>query len=206
MSISCACLADGEHTNASWGGWKVSTGEESWFGMRHSSYPIPLMFDKNPSTAWVFSGTFGDPVNVEEVDGKTISKKLRSLEERSWVHLTRTAPIVLDEIRIMNGYNKDRATFSRNARIVKIDIYDSNWTYTGDENPIKTVLLSDKMGWHSISLPKRAYKGIKLVVRDIERGTDPDIAISEMELRKAGANVGPTKPHYYLYSAGSDCG
>ncbi len=205
LSLAAICVADGEDTNASWGGWKVSTGEASWFGTRHSSYPIPLMFDNSPSTAWVFSGTFADPNATEEVDGKVISRKLRSFEDRNWIHIGRTTPIVLDEIRIMNGYNKNRATFSRNARIVKIDIFNSNSAYTGEQKPIKTVSLSDTMGWHSISLPKRAYQGIKIVVRDINRGTDPDIAISELELRRSNRSVGPTKPDYYFYSPGHDC-
>jgi hypothetical protein len=162
------------------------------------------MFDRNPASAWVYSGTFSDPVAAQELNGRIVSTKVRSLAERSWIHIERGSPIELDEIRIMNGYNKDRATFSRNARIMKLDIYDSHSEYTSDRKPVRSVSLSDTRGWHSISLPKRRYAGIKIVVKEIARGTDPDVAISELELRAGGENVGPPRADYFLYSPGDE--
>ncbi|MCE9559037.1 MAG: hypothetical protein K8R88_08810 [Armatimonadetes bacterium] len=198
-------FADHWNTMASWSGWKISTGEESWFGKRHTSYPIWQMFDRDPKTAWVYSGTFADPMKTKSVGEKVVSTRLRTLEERAWIQILPRQPVVVSEVRIMTGYNKDLATFQRNARILRLDIFESN-QFEADDHKIKSVQLSDKMGWHKISLPRKKYDCLRFVVREISHGSDPDIAISEVRLMDGARDVGPPKTGYALYSDGDECG
>lgn len=198
--------ADHVYTQARWNGWMVSTGEESWFSQRHTSYPIWQMFDRDPKTAWVFSGSLNDPDEAEEVGGQIVSRKPRTLEDRYWLLLKPDRARYVDTIRLMNGYNKDSFTFGRNARITKIEIFDTEWEWTDKQKPLLTVALPDAMGWHSIKIPRRKYAGLKIVVKNLARGTDADVAISELELRDGSRPVGPPKADYFLYIPGDDCG
>ena len=44
-------------TYAEWPGWRISTSENIYDDrQKYEHYPSPLMFDGDPSTAWVFSG------------------------------------------------------------------------------------------------------------------------------------------------------
>jgi hypothetical protein len=204
LGLVAASLADHVFTSAEWSGWTVQTGEETWYAKRHSSYPIWQMFDRDPKTAWVYSGGFlGDSREVGP-DYHPI-KKLRSMEDRYWLHIGSTKKVQIDEIRLMNGYNKDSFTFGRNAAITKLEIYDSNSPYSEDK-PIKTVTLPDAMGWHSIKIPRRAYEGLKIVATALRKGTDPDVAISELSLLNKGKDVGPPKAKHVIYTPGDECG
>ncbi len=198
--------ADHIYTQARWNGWTVTTGEESWFARLHTSYPIWQMFDRDPRTAWVFSGSLNDPNEAEEVDGKIVSRTLRTLEDRYWLFMKPDRARYVDTIRLMNGYNRDRSTFGRNARITKIEIFDTEWVWTDRLKPLLTTELPDAMGWHSIKIPRRKYGGLKIVVKSLARGTDPDVAISELDLLDGSRSVGPPKADYFLYTPGDDCG
>jgi hypothetical protein len=114
-------------------------------------------------------------------------------------------PVTVDEIRIMNGYNKDRATFVRNARVTQLDLIESSSTDT-EGRRIGRFSLDDTMGWQTIRIPRRAYYGFKLLVRSIVRGTDPDVAISELALLNRGRSVGPPKAKHIAFTDGSECG
>jgi hypothetical protein len=195
-------LADHSSTQASWGGWTVETAEELWYKPRHSSYPIWNMFDGNPRTAWVYSGSFGSESGTDEL-GRP--QAVRSIADRYQVVIYRDRPQVLDSIQLMNGYNKDSGTFKRNARITEVEVTAVNPLFA-DSKLIGRFKLADSMGWHTVKLPRRKYFGLRIVVRSLVKGLEPDVAISEMKLLDRGRNVGPKKPDYVSFTAGSDCG
>ncbi len=196
---AAAAFADHINTHARWHGWRIETGEELWQKRRHTGYPIPQMFDKDPKTAWVSSGGFYDEMAISE--GKP--RVLAPLRERYWITLTPDKAARIDEIRLMNGYNKDSATFGRNARITKVDVFGS----TGDGvQKIGAFKLADAMGWRSIRLPAKRYVELRIEVTAIRRGTDPDIAISELRLLDRGKDVGPGKVRQFIFNPGDECG
>lgn len=176
--------ADSIDTFASWHGWKVETGERAWAKKEDIKYPIWQMFDRDPKTAWVQTGV------------KSIAK---DDYDKPRVELTFPRAINLDEIRLMNGYNKDEKTFTANSRITDIEILANG-------ERIKATRLSDKMGWHTVSLPKRKYSNLTIRVRSVNHGSDRDIAISEISLLSKGKEVGPPKPTLVVASKGDECG
>jgi len=116
LALAAQASADYSPTAAKWNGWTVQTGEDLYGGARHTGYPIWQMFDRKPQTAWVFSGKFANPYPEEG------GPPLRSFEARYWLELTPDNPVRLDELRIMNGYNKDGRTFGRNNRILELEV------------------------------------------------------------------------------------
>lgn len=206
--LGVGAMADHVYTNWSWGHWTVTTGEELWCGRRHESYSALNMFDGDLRTAWVYSGIWGEPTSPERgPDGNPIYPKLRAVEDRYWIHIQSSKPLWVDEIRVTNGYCKDSFTYGRNARISRLDIYDDyNPGVGGLQRRVKSVHLSDKMGFHVIKLPARKWDGILLVAKALNAGTDPDVAISELKLFYKGKEVTPRPKEYFLFSPGSDCG
>lgn len=200
LALCGSAMADHIYTTAQWKGWKVSTGEEVWYKPRHSSYPIWNMFDGDQRTAWVYSGGFSDPDSDQP--------KLRSIRDRYWIQLTADKPTRISEVRLMNGYNKDSSTFGRNARILKVDLFegDSAGAYSAERKKIGSYRLRDQMGFQTIKIPARRYNGLRIEVTDIARGTDPDVAISELALYDGARNVSPKAPKHLIYTPGDSCG
>jgi len=62
------------------------------------------------------------------------------------------------------------------------------------------------MGWHVIKIPDRTYHRLKLVVKGIARGSEPDVAVSELDLVHRGKSRGPGPARYVTFTQGSDCG
>lgn len=177
-----------------WPGWTVETTEV----LGGSKYPIEHMFDGDPTTAWVYS----KPIKLEE---ETIGP-YEVAESAYAILLKPDKPVHLDGIRLMNGYNKSEAIFKRNNRIVTLEIYENDYLDDHNAKKIKSVTLSDKMGWHNISLPARKYTGLVLVVQGQVEGRDRDTCISEVQLLSKGEALDWNVPAAVIKNNGDLCG
>lgn len=194
--------ADGISTSIQIGKWTIESSECLWAGQRHTSYPIWKMFDGRPDTAWVFSGV-GYPKLSPKDEGNGVEKGIR-------LKLVPSHPVVIDELRLMNGYNKSEDLYYKNSRVAEISIFDrypSLYTEKGwvPRKPLRKVRLSDAMGMKSIALPKRAYGELWIVVTGIEKGPVDDLCISELMPRAGGRDLIP-RGQAIQYWVGSDCG
>lgn len=182
-------------------GWTIST-SENLYTKGPSSYPIQNMLDGDPATAWVYRGRdYPKPVtyNGQRFDG---SYYIGFERELPWLH-GEDDEFFVDELRIMNGYNKSPQHFLQNSRAVEIELFDGRpW---GQEKPLRTVKLSDEMGMKSVRVPARKYHALYVRVSGIARGPIDDLCISEIQIRAAGKpliKLGPT----FAESLGSECG
>ena len=181
-------LCNGTDTYIAWPGWQVSSTENLDAGHKHTSFPLTHMLDGNPATTWVFSGT------GKRLDGSPSGYAITLARERD------TKPVAMDGIWIMNGYNKSRKLFLRNNRIVQLKLYVNDVF-------LKTVTLSDSMGWHKISIPRKPIRSIKLEFTKFKRGRDDDICISEIALYDCGKKVDLKMPKAVEFTEGNgDCG
>lgn len=197
LSLCALVRADRVYATVQWPGWTIETTdmiphEEA------SKYPIENMIDGDPRTAWVYSKPVryeGESLYTYKVAGSAYAILLKP-----------DKPVQLDGIRLMNGYNKSDAIFKRNNRIVKLDIYENDYLSDHKATKIKTVTLSDRMGWHNISLPARKYRGLVLLVRGQVEGRDRDTCVSEVQLVSKGKAVDWNRPAAYLKNNGDECG
>lgn len=195
-------LADSIPTSIQTGKWTVETSEGIWAGSRHTSYPIWNMLDGRADTAWVFSG-LAYPTLSEEERGMGLRNEI-------YVRLKPDRPVVIDELRLMNGYNKSDDLYFKNSRITEVKIYaEDPWDYpNGDpvlRKPLRTVQLSDAPGMKSIVIPKRKYGELWVLVTGVKKGPVDDLCISEMMPRAGGRDL-VALGGVMQYSLGSDCG
>jgi hypothetical protein len=171
-----------------WSGWKVSSSEDLWDGCTRSSFPLTYLFDGDPNTIWAYSGT---------------SQRWRrgGWRGRYGLSIWMDKPVALDELWLMNGYNKRRDLFLRNDRIVEMQI----WVNDKKE---KTVRLSDDMGWHKIALPDRIVQHIGLIFTGIRKGqgTDNDVCVSELALLHRGRKINMKMPEVVMFEDGNRSG
>ncbi len=179
--------ADYTPTNISWRGWQISSSEDLETEYKRIRYPLTNLVDGRPNTAWVYSGK-GRPESLKHVWGSRYALEIAPDE-----------PVFADRLLLMNGYNKSPEIFLRNSRVIKVRI-------SIDDQIIKATVLSDKMGWHSISLPKRPISQLKLELIGFRRGPVNDICISEIALEKDGRRLNMIAPQVVIYSEGSECG
>jgi hypothetical protein len=188
LIVMAACLPalaeGGWNTFIEWRGWRISSNEGLWAGHKHTAYPLTYLVDGDPNTAWVFSGT---EAAVKDY------KYYHHEPYHQWIEIDGHA--YADSIRIMNGYNRSPELFARNNRITQIKLIINDKT-------VKTVDLSDKMGWHEISFPRRLCHSIKLVFTGIRKGSDNDTCISELALYDMGTKIDFALPKMVLYSTG----
>jgi hypothetical protein len=104
-------------------------------------------------------------------------------------------------IALMNGYNRRPDLFQRNDRIVEIVI-------EADGYVIKRARLSDKMGWHRVSFPRRQVRELRILFTGIRKGTgtDNDICISELALFDGTRKIEMAMPAAVLYLLSYCCG
>lgn len=209
-------MADRMDTGWHWGSWTVETGEELFWGSKHTSYPAPYLFDDDPSTAWVFSGVLPEEVDRLPGDAETRNSwKEQMLDgeknygSRFWLTIDPKWPVTLDGLRIMNGYNKSAEVFQKNRRIVEVEIWAGNhWPRPG-EKPLTRVRLSDDMGWHNIPFPPTRFdQGQGLTIRFTKFVGAPslDVAVSGLELLKNGKAIDLHVPQIVDFTTGADCG
>lgn len=183
-------------TSISWSGWTIQSSERLWTGRMHSSYPMTYLFDDNPRTAWVWSGQ---------------QEKRPTHEDKFWrsryaLLLRPSKPVEIDQVRIMNGYNRRADLFHRNNRVVELTVSRDGGmgsTWGCDSRLLKKANLKDSMGWHSVSLPRRRVESLMLSFTGIRRGRDNDVCISGIELWNRGRKIDMKMPAAVHYDSGS---
>lgn len=179
---------DGTGTLISWPGWIVSSTENIYMGYKHTSFPLTYLFDGDANTAWVFSG------KGKKIDGSASGYAITITRE--W----EKKPVTMDSIWIMNGYNKSTELFLRNNRITQLKLYINS-------KFVKTVTLTDSMGWHKISIPRQPVKEIELHFTAFAKGRDNDICVSGLALYDRGKRIDLKMPRAVEYTDGDgDCG
>lgn len=171
-----------------WPQWKVESSEELSQGRKYSSYPIPLMLDSDPKTAWVYSAK-----------SKEFDKTVFNLSY-GFV-FTPSTPVTIDALRIMNGHNRSRSRFLRNHRITKVRIVEE---LTDQRKFVTRAQLSDTMGWHTIKLPRHKIKSLKIEFPTLKLSDskDADLCISELELRDQGKKIDWRLPRAVMFYDG----
>lgn len=189
--LSTPVFSDHANTDIHWPGWRVESSEELYLGRIHASYPLTFLFDGKPETAWVFSG------------------KAKGTERKVVLTIAAEKPFTLDRIRVMNGYNKSREVFLRNDRVtgLSLDLRNPEEGCRGGPSVYAAkVQLTDRMGWHEISFPRRTAREIEITVTDLIRGADDDVCLSEIEIYDGDRKVDTAMPEVVLFSEGDECG
>ncbi len=181
-----------------WPGWRIESSEELSQGMKYSrsretpSYPLPLMFDGDPATAWVYSAS------SQEWDKTTFNS-------RYGVLLRPERPVIVDGLRITNGQNQSLARFLRNDRATQIRVTME----TASTKVVRTFNFTDRMGRQNVSLPRHTVKSLKIEFTKIRRGTGPhnDFCISELALFGGGRKINMAMPRAVMFYDGLEgCG
>lgn len=165
-----------EWTSATVGKWTISSSEapgaEDATSRRFPHFKLPHLMDNNAATPWVFRGA--GRKNVFDPTWGT----------RHALSFEREFPVEIDEIRLMNGYNKRPDLFRRNDRVVQIGLAING-------KKLKTAVLSDKMGWHSVSIPRRKVDAVIIELIGVRKGEgrDNDICLSELAFYNRGKRV-----------------
>lgn len=185
--VSLPALGEGTGTFIAWPEWRIYSTEDTYMGRRHTSFPLTYLVDGDPDTAWVFSGLTDRP------DGQPARYAIALT--RDWNKKGAAA----DSIRIMNGYNKSRELFERNNRITELKLEVNG-------KLLKTVRLSDEMGWHTISIPRQVVRSVRMEFTGFVKGRDDDVCVSEIELLDRGRKIDLKMPKAVVYTEGSECG
>jgi hypothetical protein len=186
LVVCLPVLGDGHGARIQWADWTIESGEGSTENHIHRGFPLTYLVDDDPSTAWVFSDKL-DPI-YRPVDYHHIT---------IWFE----KPRFVDELRIMNGYNKSEELFRRNDRVVEMTVANDR----SGNAIVRRVTLTDRMGWHSVRLPRREYDCLTVVFTELVRGRDDDLCISGIELRDGGVKLPWHLPAYVLYDPGGHC-
>jgi len=198
VTLPSLARADGGFNGYQWPGWKLSTSEgfnletgDSNVRDNRVAFPLTQLLDGDPNTTWVWDDAAWK--NRERRGVKPL--KTRSLSLHS------DKQLIADELWLMNGYNKRADLFKRNDRVVQIRI-------NFDSKHVKTANLSDKMGWHKITLPRRAFKSLTVELTGIRKGAGPDndICLSELALYNRGRKLNFQMPQAVVYSLAYCCG
>ncbi|HEX8237341.1 MAG TPA: hypothetical protein VF600_15380 [Abditibacteriaceae bacterium] len=193
LAMLCMCSPVWAGSSAVWWpGWNVSSSEELYdeVGHKYSSYPLPLMFDNDPKTAWVYSA-------------KSKDWDKEQFRSRYGIDLKPERPITIDSLRIMNGQNASRARFLRNNRVLRIRVTMNE----GRNKVVRTFNLPDRMGWHTCALPRRAVKRLKLEFIGIRQARDNDLCVSELALFNGSRKINLGMPRAVMFNDGLEgCG
>jgi hypothetical protein len=171
-----ACGDEEADNEAIVGHWNIYSSEvegaEDATSRRFPHFKLPHLMDNDAATPWVFRGQ-GQKSSFEPSWGT-----------RHALQFDHDKPVEVDEIRIMNGYNKRPDLFWRNDRVVEIGIGI-------DQKKVKTAVLSDKMGWHSVSIPRRKASSLVIEMIGVRKGSgqDNDICISEIAFYNRGKRI-----------------
>jgi len=165
--------ADNETTVGHWNIYSSEVeGAQDATSRRFPHFKLAHLMDNDAATPWVFRGQ-GRKSGFEPTWGT-----------RHALQFEHDTPVEIDEIRIMNGYNKRPDLFRRNDRVVEIGI-------GMDQKKVKTAVLSDKMGWHSVSIPRRKAASLVIEMIGVRKGSgqDNDICISEVAFYNRGKRI-----------------
>lgn len=191
--FAVAAHADYDPTRIQWKGWQVVSSEDRYAGAIHSAYPLTHLFDGNPATTWAYSG-------------KGVSTDWRSgFPGKYSIGLQPDQPVALDQVWIMNGYNKSEALYHKNSRFLRLAIYEGVYWQEGRKK-IADIPLEERLGWHKVSIPRKAYAGLTLVLEDVRQGPAKDLCVSEIALYDGGKKIDMKMPAAVVASDGSECG
>jgi len=182
-STATACAA-----SIAWPEWTVYSSENFQDHHVPHTYPLTYLFDTDPATAWVFRGSDRPWDSPDHLLGGG----------RYVLHLAPKRAVTIDRLRLMNGYNKDRATFLRNNRVTHVRIT----LFAGGQKTIKETDLKDRAGWQTITLPRRTVTGIRIEMTAFAPGRDHDICLSELALFDDLRRIDMHLPHAVVYSDG----
>lgn len=199
LAFCCACRAAlGNGASVWWPGWSVSSSEELSQGIRYSrngytpDFPLSLMLDQDPATAWVWSAT------SREWDTSVFSNARGVL-------LRPDRAVTIDGLRLMNGHNQSQARFRRNARALGIRVTLSR----GSSKTTRSFALPDRRGWHSVKLPRGAIDSLRIEFVQVrgESGAGSDLCISELEMLDGGRRIDLRMPRAVMFYDGLEgCG
>lgn len=184
VALALPALCDGAPTMILWSGWNCASTEDVFLGRKHTSFPLTYLFDGKPATTWVFSGTGKHGLSGREGYGLHLS-----FDE------DRMKPVMVDSIWIMNGYNKSRELFLRNNRITEMKLYVN-------QRLLRKVSLTDKMGWHRISIPRQWVGEMYMQFTRLAKGRDNDVCVSELALYDRGKKIDLKMPQAVMYTEG----
>jgi len=191
LTACAAAWADGSDTFAQWPGWEIRSSEDCYLSGNHTPYPLTYLIDGDPKTAWMSSGK----LNPRQMALAYESSSKRPY--RQWIEFCGNTTI--DSIRVMNGNNSSPQAFARNNRIVRVRIII-------DDQEVKTVSLSDKMGWHTITIPRTNFHRLKLEFTGIKKGPNNHTFVSEIALYDGNRKIDFHVPQLFLFSSGDECG
>lgn len=161
-------------------------------GKTHTSYPLQYLADGDPNTAWVFSG-------LKTFSAESIPSPY---SDRQFIRIESDRPISVDQIRIMNGYNKSAELFRKNDRITGIEIWNGNYP----ETRLAKAELPDAMGWHRIRFKRLKTNSLVVKFTKLAPGDIRDLCVSELRLFNSGTEIPFRLPAALLSSKGSECG
>lgn len=173
-SLVMIAAADYCPTTVNWSAWRVTTSEYLCATQLDRRYTIMNLFASDPAKTWVLNRTANKHYVkvVEPGDRFTIASN----------ELT-----TIDGLRIMNGYNKSQHLYEMNDAVSEIQIY-------AGEKLVKTTRLSDRMGWHTVSippiklgdLPSGYSMDLTIKVTGVRKGRVHDLCISGLQLLHRG--------------------
>lgn len=195
-----AALANG--ASIWWPGWSVSSSEELSGGIKYSrndytpDFPLSLMLDRNPATAWVWSAT-----------------------SRDWDHSVFSSPrgirlepkraVTINGLRLMNGQNQSEARFRSNARATRIRVTTELSHSKGGSKTSRLFSLPDRRGWHTVKLPRSRVRSLKIEFVGVRGpgGPKSDLCISELELLDGARRIDLRMPQAVMFYDGLEgCG
>ena len=194
-SAVALCQADYQPPSAVWKEWTVELRSHP-LGLR-SHYPLSNLLDGDPNTAWVFE----HPVKSGEPDFPP-----GPIKSPYQITFQPANPVRIDSIQVMNGYNKDRETFLRNNRALRIEVWANDDRAPDGEKVIASTWLTDSMGWHTLRIPAKKYNALTVVFGGIRKGKEDDLAISELRFMSHGKQVPWHLPKAAMMTHGSECG
>ena len=193
LVLCCANSAHAMPSRVWWPAWTISSSEELSGGIEYSkneytpSFPLSYLFDNNTKTAWVYSAK---------------SKEFYlPFFTRYGVHLKPTKPVTIDGLRIMNGQNASRARFLSNKRVTKIRVTME----VGKQKIVRHFNLSDTMGFHNLTLPRRKINSLTIEFVGLKNGKgDNDLCISELHLTNRGQKIELQMPRAVMFYDGME--
>jgi hypothetical protein len=203
VCMAGAAGADYCPTEVSWPGWKVTSSENLYAGVRHTSYPLTHLFDGRPETAWAPSGKGvisapNGPIPACLDDGRTV------------ITLYPDKPVAITAIRLMTGYNKSPELFAANDRAAEVRLtVNGGYIEKAPRNLeafTKTAALKDSMGWHTVSLDGRKVWSLRIEVTRRHKGTSGDLCLSELELYDGDTRIDMHMPEVVRFTRGDECG
>lgn len=203
IAISALSRADGYGQSVFMPGWRIETSESEVAHGSKNSYPAWNLIDGDAKTTWVYSAKdYRKPAKMNKVGDETYFISFRP-----------DNPVMLDELKLMTGYNKSESLYYKNSRPIEIAIYDG-YPYDWKNNksflrsdPVRRLTLTDKPGDKSIRLPKRRYESLYVVITKIKPGVVDDLCVSEIAPRIGGINALPSLDSFmYSPGTGDSCG